>query len=245
MPRMFITSYNPASSPGVSPYVPSAIPMRSFSKQSVSFFGSTTAAAVAGGGRFSLSSAKPTPSPGGGVIPVPIPRRFNPASPSTTEDDAPKNVWGAPTWFLFHTLAHKIQEEHFADVREELLNIIYSIACNLPCPYCAEHAKRYLDGINFQAIQTKEQLKRMLFEFHNSVNERKNYPIFAWSDLETKYDAAVTVNIVQNFILVYSKKTNNIRLIADDLKRRSIYTKLRTWFMTHANQFSSPSSSSS
>lgn len=234
---MFITSYNPASSPGVSSYVPSAIPMRSFSKQSVSFFGSTTAAAGAGGNRFSLSSAKPTPSPGGGVLPVPIPRRFNPAAPPATPD-APKNVWGAPTWFLFHTLAHKIQEDHFAAVHDELLNIIYSIACNLPCPYCAEHAKRYLDGINFQAIQTKDQLKRMLFEFHNSVNARKNYPAFTWEDLDAKYETAVTVNIVQNFITVYSKKTNNIRLIADDLKRRSIYTKLRTWFMAHASQFS-------
>ena len=63
-------------------------------------------------------------------------RRFAPESP---EPEAAKNIWGGPTWYLFHTLAHKVDEVQFGVVRAEMLMIIYNIACNLPCPYCADH----------------------------------------------------------------------------------------------------------
>ena len=66
--------------------------------------------------------------------------------------------WGQPTWFFFHTLAEKIFEDRFPEIRQPLLDLIYSICVNLPCPDCANHAKTYLDGINFHTIQTKNDL---------------------------------------------------------------------------------------
>ena len=72
-------------------------------------------------------------------------------------------LWGEPTWFLFHTLAEKIKEEEFLNLRGELLGYIQKICGNLPCPTCAEHASRHLNGINFNTIQTKEDLQFMLF----------------------------------------------------------------------------------
>jgi hypothetical protein len=63
-----------------------------------------------------------------------------------------KVKWGEPTWFLFHTLSVKIKESHFNMIRAQLLNNIYAICVNLPCPDCANHAKTYLDGINFNTI---------------------------------------------------------------------------------------------
>ena len=84
----------------------------------------------------------------------------------------PKVKWGEPTWFLLHTLSVKIKDSEFGRVRQDLLNKIYAICTNLPCPTCSQHAKTYLDGINFNSIQTKEDLIKMLFVFHNSVNQR-------------------------------------------------------------------------
>ena len=84
-----------------------------------------------------------------------------------------KMDWGEPTWFLFHTLAEKVKEEEFQNIRVELLNIIYSICSNLPCPVCSTHAKQHLNGTNFNNIQTKQQLKDFFFHFHNIVNQRK------------------------------------------------------------------------
>jgi hypothetical protein len=65
--------------------------------------------------------------------------------------------WAGPTWLILHTLAEKIDESKFNDIRVELLNTIYTICTILPCPLCATHAKKYLDGVNFNTIKNKEE----------------------------------------------------------------------------------------
>ena len=150
-----------------------------------------------------------------------------------------KILWGAPTWYLFHTLAEKVYEHKFNEIRVSLLHILYTISINLPCPTCAEHAKQYLGGINFNAIQNKEQLKQMLFQFHNAVNKRKQFSQFEGSDLDEKYSKAITINVIQNFMRHYEKNSKSVRLIADDLHRQRIVSLLKTWFNTHIPYFSS------
>ena len=144
--------------------------------------------------------------------------------------------WGEPTWFLFHTLVEKVKPERFSIIRAELLNVIYTICTTLPCPDCAKHATKYMNGINFNAIQTKEQLKDMLFTFHNEVNKRKNFPIFQRSLLDEKYSAANTVLIIQNFMVHYEDKHAGFRMIADDFHRKRTSAYLKQWFT--ANLFS-------
>ena len=80
------------------------------------------------------------------------------------------------------------KEESFHYIRVELLNNIYSICVNLPCPVCSAHAKEYMEKINFNTIRTKEDLKNMLFQFHNNVNLRKNVYLFPREQLDEKYD---------------------------------------------------------
>lgn len=161
--------------------------------------------------------------------------KFNPAM--SPEPAPPKMVWGEPTWFLFHTLAEKVKESDFMDIRSGLLHIIFTICSNLPCPICATHAKEYLNGINFNAIQTKGQLKQLMYQFHNTVNARKDVPPFPYSQLDQKYSTAVTVNIIRNFVAVFNRKNKNIRLLADDMQRDTIVVNLKTWFNEHIGQF--------
>jgi len=160
-------------------------------------------------------------------------------NPQDTSAVVPKKVlWGPPTWFLLHTLSCKIYEDRFAALSNDILKLIYMICTNLPCPDCANHAKTYLDGINFNAIQTKEDLKKMLFNFHNTVNQRKGYPIFSYTDYTTKYSKAITTNIIENFMHYFSDRTRSPKLMASDFQRTHIVKYLRTWFQSNLSKFS-------
>jgi hypothetical protein len=145
--------------------------------------------------------------------------------------------WGEPTWFLFHTLSEKIKEESFASLKPELIQLIYSICTNLPCPDCSNHAKAYLDKINFNMIQNKEQLINMFFVFHNSVNNRKGYPLFKYDELHEKYSKAITVNIIQNFLHAFTQKNKNVHMIANDMHRKRILNTITAWFDKNIQNF--------
>jgi hypothetical protein len=147
--------------------------------------------------------------------------------------------WGKPTWYFLHTLAEKVNENKFPEIRKELLEIIYSICTNLPCPDCSNHAKAYLDKINFNTIQTKNDLKNMLFVFHNTVNTRKSYPIFTLDELNSKYLLANTSNIFNAFFTQYLAKTGVPKMIANDMFRRRIFVKIKDWINKNIYYFSS------
>ena len=148
-----------------------------------------------------------------------------------------KMKWGEPTWFLFHTLAHKVKAEYFLQLKQELLNNIYSICANLPCPTCAAHAMDYMKSINFNTIRTKDDLKKLLFVFHNSVNAKKGFPFFQYSDLDEKYSKANTNNIIHNFFYYYQDKHKSIHMIANDLFRQRQVVILKEWFNNNIQYF--------
>ena len=150
----------------------------------------------------------------------------------------PKKIrWGPPTWFLFHTLAHKIKDEYFSKIKTELLTNIVTICRNLPCPKCAEHATEYMNKINMGAIKTKDDLKNMLFKFHNDVNARTGVSLFDYNDLHDKYNSAITINIVQNFFIFFKDKTFNVTAIANSMHRERITISLKIWFQKNIQYF--------
>jgi hypothetical protein len=145
--------------------------------------------------------------------------------------------WGQPTWFLFHTLAEKIKEENFSEHRVELLKTIYLICTALPCPDCTKHATEYMNNINFNAIRTKHDLKMMLYTFHNTVNMRKNYPIFKQEEL-SQYEKANTLRIIQHFMVNYTPNvTNGLRVDINRYYRQNVAEKLVQWFNKHLYLF--------
>jgi hypothetical protein len=187
---------------------------------------------------------KLTPS-GAYVMPIMRPsisKRTVAVSENTSVIESPpvkKMRWGEPTWFLFHTLAHKIKDEYFYEKKAEILNTISLICSNLPCPNCANHATEYMKSINIYSIQSKQDLKNMLFQFHNVVNQRKGFPLFSINDLDTKYSAANTLNIIKNFMYFFQDKHFSIRMIANDLHRSRITENLKQWFNDNINYFDS------
>jgi len=163
--------------------------------------------------------------------------------PSTIDSNIKNNakpktmLWGEPIWFLFHTLAQKVKEDAFPEIRKELFQVIITICDNLPCPDCANHAMQYMKGINFHVIQTKKDLIDMLFQFHNSVNARKGYPAFLYADLESKYTLANTIPIIQNFMKHFNKPNYSGRVGVNNFHKSRAVSYLTTWFSNNIKYF--------
>ena len=161
-----------------------------------------------------------------------------PTPPPQTDSSKPKKMrWGEPTWYLFHALAEKVKEDKFHIVRQELLNTIYSICKNLPCPLCANHATEYMNGINFNTIQTKQNLIDLLWKFHNEVNQRKGVAVFPFDQLKDKYSKSILPNIIQLFMIHFKDKHASIRMIADDMFRAQLSIKIQGWFQQNIQYF--------
>jgi len=162
----------------------------------------------------------------------------NPDPPPPEPDPTVKKMeWGEPTWLLFHTLSEKAKPGDFDKIRIDLLNAIYNICNNLPCPVCANHATEYIKSSHFFNIKTKEELKMFLYVFHNVVNQKKGFNIFDHNDLSNKYASASTRLIIYNFIAHYQKKNKNMKTLANDMHRTRLINSLKTWFSSNIIYF--------
>lgn len=148
-----------------------------------------------------------------------------------------KLKWGRPIWTFFHLLAHKVKDSDFAAIRLELLNTIFSICTVLPCPVCSEHAKRYLQSINFNNIRTKQEMKVMICNFHNEVNKRKGYPIFNAEQLDETYDGMSFVDSINSFVFHFEDKHRSAKLMADDMMRAKIAVVVKNWIKQNIQHF--------
>ena len=155
----------------------------------------------------------------------------------TKPDEPNKMKWGESIWLLFHTLAEKVKDGLFPVIKTELLNTIYSICSNLPCPKCTNHAIEYMNNVNFNSINTKADLKLFLFQFHNTVNSRKKYPLFSYIDLDDKYSNANTANIIKYFLSVFHKTDFNVTMLTENMNRKLVANKLSVWFNNNIQYF--------
>jgi len=160
-----------------------------------------------------------------------------PPEPVPEAPKAKSMKWGEPTWNFFHTVAEKIKPELFDQYKTELFEIIKTVCKSLPCPDCARHASEYMEKINFYNIRTKTELQRMLWIFHNEVNQRKGFPLFPYESLGEKYSRAVTRNIIQEFLRHHEDKHPSFRMIADDFYRKKITSMMKTWFISNIHIF--------
>ena len=145
------------------------------------------------------------------------------------------NVWGPPTWILFHTLIAKLTDDGFNTIGLQLFNYIKRICNNLPCPDCAQHATQFLSRVNMTTIKTKEDLRNTMYIFHNMVNKRKNKPMYHVNDLE-KYKSNNTVERYNNFIAHFKTK-GNMKLLADSFQRKLLINDFKKWMMLNIRFF--------
>lgn len=145
--------------------------------------------------------------------------------------------WGPSTWFLFHTLAEKIKEEDFDNLKNELIDLIKSICMNLPCPNCSNHATQYIQNLNYVSIRNKNDLKIFLFNFHNDVNRRRNVKLFSLDELNFKYSKSNTFNIINNFVSVFQYKNKSFNMIANEMQKQRQLEIFKSWIKTNIQSF--------
>lgn len=151
-------------------------------------------------------------------------------------------TWGPSCWFLFHSLATKVKDEEFANLKTDIWNMITSICMNLPCPECRMHATRIINSANKSVVlASRVNLEKYLFDFHNSVNQRKRYKIFTWEEYTEKYKSANIVNIAYNFVTVFNQSTRNSRMITDSFHRQIFIKRFISWFEANKQKFNGPS----
>ncbi len=149
-----------------------------------------------------------------------------------------RRFWGPSVWYLFHTLAHKIKEQDFPLMKDDFMKFVYRICANLPCPECAEHATTHLRKNSKRSVNTKEELKRFLFDFHNEVNARLKKPIMLWAESNTQYEDATTAAVIQFFFQRYGKKSNgNLKLMTQNFHRDILLSEFSAWVATNNTRF--------
>uniref|UniRef100_A0A6C0KE92 thiol oxidase n=1 Tax=viral metagenome TaxID=1070528 RepID=A0A6C0KE92_9ZZZZ len=145
-------------------------------------------------------------------------------------------LWGSITWIFFHTISYRINNSYFLSHRLDILNIISKICGVLPCPYCREHANKYLAKNHFYHIRTKEQLISFLFNFHNNVNQRLHKTTESNSILN-KYKTANIELIFKSFCNEYSKKRPHIPEYMNHMQRSLILKDVKYYFKNNGHHF--------
>ena len=148
-----------------------------------------------------------------------------------------KSEWGPAIWYLFHTLSYKIKPENFNELKDQIIGHFISICSNLPCPECAEHASQELKHLDKSKITSKKELCMYFIYFHNKVNARTKKKIFTFDEFVSKYNCAVTRNIISNFFIVLSKSDHNIKLLTNSFHRSNAMLDLRKWLAANASKF--------
>ena len=94
-----------------------------------------------------------------------------------------KSVWGPIVWSALHSLTIHVKEESFTTIKDDLIDIIYKICLNLPCPSCASHATGLLKRYRLkQRVKTKQELIQIICTIHNDVNKRLKKTIIKLED---------------------------------------------------------------
>ena len=129
-------------------------------------------------------------------------------------------VWGPPTWTLFHVMAEKVNEKAYPLLCDKMLTMIKLICKNLPCPYCATDATNFLNKISLANLKTKRQFKDMIYSFHNYVNNKKKKGLFNYANMNF-YNNHNIVSTSNNFIRVYHTK-GNMQQLSESFQRQLV-----------------------
>ena len=135
-------------------------------------------------------------------------------------------LWGNNIWYLFHALSYKIKEESFLILKNDLIEIFKNICKNLPCPDCSKDAMNVIGKIDFNTVNTKENFKLMLFNFHNYVNRKLKKKEFKYEDFDNKYKNANIHNLIYNFNIIFNSKASNPHMISNTFLRKQELPKI-------------------
>ena len=146
-----------------------------------------------------------------------------------------QSIWGPPVWTLFHTLIEKIKEEHYTFLAPQLFYFIKRISGVLPCPECSSHATQFFSRVNFDILKTKNDLRNILYIFHNVVNKKNGKELFYVEKL-SQYKEKNLISVYNHFVSVYNTR-GNMNLLADSFQRKLLLKDFKPWLMSNILKF--------
>lgn len=146
-----------------------------------------------------------------------------------------KKIWGNITWKLFHTMTLKIDDCNYEQLQSSI-QCIATICRNLPCPLCSNEAMILLKKYNLKSIKTKEDFKKFIHFFHNSVNIKLKVPIIEYEKIEEHHSASLN-HILNEFFNVYKNLKNNSNMMLYSFHRDIIINNTRSYFLSNQNLY--------
>jgi hypothetical protein len=114
-------------------------------------------------------------------------------------------IWGPHVWRFFHTLIEKIKPEKYNLIHEILFLYFKNFCYKLACPECRYHSSIYINNLSKDNIKTKEEFIKVIFNFHNDINKKKNKSLFSQDDLVI-YKTYSLNHIYENFLLFFKPR---------------------------------------
>jgi len=145
-----------------------------------------------------------------------------------------KSVWGPATWTMLHCLVLKIKDD--ATNINDLKILITSICDNLPCPYCASHAKSTIQKSNFSKIQDILTLRVFVFQLHNIVNERLKKPKMEYSEHLERYKNVNLIDVINTFIKAYNNNSGTTMMLYS-FHKKQVTNNLKEYFRQYASLY--------
>lgn len=142
--------------------------------------------------------------------------------------------WGPATWTLFHILAEKLTNDNLV---KPIIQLIKTICASLPCPTCREHSTIILQKYSlYHTINTKHDLKRFVWEFHNQVNKKLKTSLYNFNNLN-KYSQYNLNSILNIWLKYFNIFTTDVKLysIKNKINKTKLYTQ--NFINTNKNNF--------
>jgi len=150
----------------------------------------------------------------------------------------PIDLWGPHTWLFLHSLVEQVNEKDYATIKDSLFMIIKRICSLLPCADCSIHATNFLSRVSRNNINEKQDLIKLMYLFHNSVNNRTRKPLYNYNEL-SKYKNINVFKAYYNFSLVYHTK-GDIKTVSDNFQRQYVLKEVADYLNKNSKCFIKP-----
>ena len=144
--------------------------------------------------------------------------------------------WGNATWYLIHTICFKLKPKYENNCHL-ILQEIFNICENLPCPDCREHAMQTIQRTNYNIVKTREQLISYFWMFHNKVNEELDKPLISREESDALYKLSNTDNIVNYFSRIMSANMRIERAMLGTYRRQQAIKKFMNFYKVNREWF--------
>lgn len=115
-----------------------------------------------------------------------------------------QKMWGTPIWIFFHSLANDINDIQFKLYKNEIIKLFLSVCNLLPCIVCRNHAQEAMNKSYTKYINSKNDFKIFLIQFHNLVNIRRKVTPLTELEVDNIYKKISFYHSVKNFIDVFN-----------------------------------------